>query len=108
MSEQFLRAVARGNLAFVQKALEDDASLVHLNTEDGSNGINTQIKGEPNMPLEGPSVPLLVAASAGHLEIVKALLAKGADMKYQTVHGDNAMDCALKARKTDVYQGKII
>ena len=48
------------------------------------------------------ATPLVMAAASGHLEIVKLLLASGADITFTDSEGKTALECAEKAEHKEV------
>lgn len=64
---------------------------------EGGGDVNWQMEGSGN-------TPLLAAATAGHLEIVKFLLLKGADPQLKDSNGLTALDRAQQAGANDVVK----
>jgi ankyrin repeat protein len=85
MSNEFLEAVRRGDVAAVRSALVEDASLARL-TLPAAPG-EEHLKG---------ATPLHVAAREGHSALVPLLVAHGADLEARTHEGRTALHDSIE------------
>ena len=59
---------------------------------------------EPNMVYPYNASPLQVAASRGHLELVKRFIELGADLSYKDKYGERAYHYALRNKQKAVAE----
>jgi ankyrin repeat protein len=85
MEAEFLAAVRRNDLALMRECL---ASLTC----------------RPNLPREGQTTALMLAAAAGHVEMVALLLQHGADPARRDASGRSAADHAQANGHGDLAQ----
>jgi Ankyrin repeats (many copies) len=88
---QFLIAVRTGDLSTVRRLLQADPSFVRATLPREQWGEPEM--GQPTLPLEFDYTPLHFAATYGHLELARVLLAHGADVDDATP-GETPLDRA--------------
>ncbi len=89
---QFLIAVRTGDLSTVRRLLQADPSLVRATLPREEWGEPEM--GQPTLPLEFDYTPLHFAATYGHLELARVLLAHGAEVDDATP-GETPLDRAV-------------
>jgi RNA polymerase sigma factor (sigma-70 family) len=89
---QFLIAVRTGDLSTVRRLLQVDPSFVRATLPREAWGEPEM--GQPTLPLEFDYTPLHFAATYGHLELARVLLAHGADVDDATP-GETPLDRAV-------------
>ena len=89
---QFLIAVRTGDLSTVRRLLQADPSFVRATLPREEWGEPEM--GQPTLPLEFDYTPLHFAATYGHLELARLLLAHGADVDDATP-GETPLDRAV-------------
>ncbi len=112
-------ACEKADLSVIEFLIASGAKASHI-TKEGGNSVSFAAarfgradilqlllshKVDVNRPSEGGGriSPLAIAANQGHLEVVKTLIANGADVNYADAkHGLTALCCACESQKTDV------
>jgi RNA polymerase sigma factor (sigma-70 family) len=92
---QFLIAVRTGDISTVRRLLQADPSFVRATLPREAWGEPEM--GQPTLPLEFDYTPLHFAATYGHLELARLLLAHGADVDDATP-GETPLDRAVIMR----------
>jgi Ankyrin repeats (3 copies) len=90
-----MTAIWRGFGYALDKREYDPAKLVQYLLEKGA---------EVNTVDYSGTTPLMEAASAGHVETIKALVTRGADMRRMNNEGKTALDLAAKERRGRAVQ----